>query len=536
MLTNERKRPDRLWRILIHLPAIGYFRTVLSIAKTIQRSGIGEAVVFAAHRFPGYEDLQRQIDEAGVKMFCPRNAAKKLKVRELPAAIEALGFEVTRKRRPHRTIDVHRARRDYWCWIRLALVRMVARSTWKATHEPEFTRWQTRHATIADQADLIIDALDIDVFITCNETINYNSHLFVASMRAVGRRSLYLPNSIPSLNEMNGRLLQNTDVHVVDLCQRIAARLFPKWVRKVFGFSLFRAPLGRILSTERDHVAPHDPWLSFTMGSDAVGISSPFLMDRLLEMGAAYRRRSMFLTGSHEDDAHNRLPAKVNAVRADIAAQSGWDVDTPIVLFSPPANLTTQYALPEFDSYHDLLEYWSRTLSGLRNFNVLISPHPWFELNPDSYAVLKASGLKISPRGLADLIPAVDVLATFGASSTPRLAASMGKPVLNYLCFDANFPPEDNHSYFVGFDSMPVASTRVEWEALLDRLDDRDCFEDLVDLAKCNASYFGMQDGDFATRLATMVDTLATGTGPLSDAELKRLAQELPGPSQITLT
>ena len=527
MATNSprfsgRRRP----RILIHFPTVSYFGAVLRVAKAIVANDIGDAILYAATRFPGYDELKVQADAAGVKMLCLRGADLK-PIRDFKVPIAELGLSVADHSRSRKTIDVLRAQEHPLFARRLALTRKYAAAEWAATYGEQHKYWLNQHAARANHADRIIDALGIDLFITCNETLNYNAHVFIAAMRAIGRRSLYVPLNVPSVNEMDGWLAKDEEAHITDRCQRIVARLFPRWVRNVNGQRLLRAPVGRILAMEGDGMAPREPWLSFTLGSDAVGISSSFLMDRLAEIGAAYRRDSMFLIGSPEDTEIDREPARAARLRSEIAEQFGWQQDKPIVLFSPSADLTRQYAIPEFASYHELLDYWARSFKQLRNFNVLISPHPWFQINEPARKVLEATGVAILWRKAADLIPAVDVFATFGASSTPRLAASMGLPVLNYLCFDARFLPEDNHSYFVGFDTMPVARTRAEWEALLDEIDTSAYYSDLRQRAQTRAPFFGVQDGAFVARLACLVETLTSGNGPLSEDEIAQLKTRL---------
>lgn len=520
----DRRRP----RILIHFPTVSYFGAVLRIAKAIVANDIGDAILYAATRFPGYDEFKAQADEARVKLLCLRGADLK-PLKDFNIALAELGLGVDERSRPRKTIESLRARQSRSFRWRLAATRHAAAAAWSERHADQYKYWLTQHAAMASHADRIIDALGIDLFITCNETLNYNAHVFIAAMRAVGRRSLYIPISVPSINEMDGWLAKDQEARIVDRCQRIVARLFPRWVRKVRGQRLLRAPVGRILAMEGDGMAPRQPWLSFTLGSDAVGMSSVFLMERLVELGAGYRRGTMFLIGSPEDTELDRDPAHALSLRREITTQFAWQHDKPIVLFSPSADLTRQYALPEFDSYHELLDYWACSLKRLRNFNVLISPHPWFQINEPARRVLEATGVAILWRKAADVMPAVDVFATFGASSTPRLAASMGLPVLNYLCFDARFRPEDDKSYFVGFDTMPVARTRVEWEALLDALDQPDYYAALRHRAQARASFFGVQDGAFVARLATLVETLTAGNGALSAQEIASLSQRLAG-------
>ena len=74
---------------------------------------------------------------------------------------------------------------------------------------------------------------------------------------------------------------------------------------------------------------------------------------------------------------------------------------------------------------------------------------------------------------------------------------------------------------------MPVARNRIEWEALLDALDKPSYYTDLCQRARARASFFGVQDGAFVTRLTTLVETLIAGSGPLSQDEIARLQTRL---------
>lgn len=521
--TSQGRQPPR---ILIHLPTVSYFGAVLRIAETLAQNGLGEVIIYAASRFPGYDDLKTQTDRAGVYMLCARGADLK-PISDVGAEIATLGLAPQGVKRARSTIDQLRARGDRGFDLRLWLLRSLAGPQWRSTYAGQYQYWLNAHAAAASRADTVIDALDVDLFITCNETLNYNAQVFIASMHARGRRCLYVPLSVPSANEMEGWLSSEDEARVVDRCQRVAMRLFPKWARTVRGTPLLRVPVGRLLALERDGLAPREPWLSFTLGSDAVGISSPFLLERLLELGASYRRDRMFLLGSPEDAELNRDPAHAHALRAEIAARFGWDATKPILLFSPSADLTRQYALPEYGAYAEMLDAWARSFTALRNFNVLVSPHPWFRINEPARRVLENTGLAILWRKAVELMPAVDAFAAFGASSTPGLAAAMGLPVLNYLCFDARIPPGDDKSYFVGFDSMPVARNRAEWNALLATVDDPAKFAELRARARARAAYFGLQDGAFARRLGDMVTALTAGSGAFGADEAARLRARL---------
>ena len=76
--STGRRRP----RILIHFPTVSYFGALLRIANAIQHNEIGNAILFAATRFPGYDSMQAQADEAGIKLLCLRGPDQK-QIRDL---------------------------------------------------------------------------------------------------------------------------------------------------------------------------------------------------------------------------------------------------------------------------------------------------------------------------------------------------------------------------------------------------------------------------------------------------------------------
>ncbi|MBX3575946.1 MAG: hypothetical protein KF723_01965 [Rhizobiaceae bacterium] len=523
----------RLPRILVPFPTIAYFGAILRNAKVLKDNGIAEVFIYAHTAFQGIQAMRQQAREAGIHLICAMKDDRS-GYNDLEQEIEALGVPLVYENRRVATAEMLRREGSRSVRVRLALVRLFGGRSWRTKEKEQYLYWRRLNATLLNRVDRVIDRLGIDVFICHNEVIEYNSQYFVASMKAIGKRTVYLPFSVPSFNEMDGWFSSNLEYGALtNASQRAFALLFPGWVRRLSGKLILRIPLGRAMNMVSDQLAPKYPWRSFTGKSDIACLNSPFLAERFVEMGASYRMNRTFVIGASEDD--EMMQAGRNpGLRDELAAQFGWTDNKPIALFSPSTDMTDQYALPEFASYGELLEYWLRSLSKLTRFHVVVSPHPWFLIAEEPRRIFEKAGANIAWRKVAELLPASDLFITFGASSTPRLAATAGLPVLNYLCFDAKFRPEDRPSYFVGFDSMPTAASKREWEALLEKVNDPAYFSVLKDYARRDASYFGVQAGSYAERMRVLINSLVAHKGDIGDAEFKAIRDAISSAGRVS--
>lgn len=503
---------------------------MLRIAAALKENDVAAPVIFAPAHFPGAETMQERARSLGIPYLCFMkpdlsgyfDPAEHIRTVDLPWAPA---------RRPVRTIDVLRGSSPLRARVARKLVEWVDRGQWHQAHRPLYDAWVALQAAQVGEADLVLDDLAIDLLIVPDETMDYNVPFFLASARAAGKRSLLVQIAVPSLDEIDGVLAARPEHAVRDRCQRTFARLCPGWVRSVGGRRLLRAPLGRALAAELDQLAPRRPWLSFTFGSDVVGLSSPYLRDRLLELGGRELAPRMVLTGLPEDDEVTRGKERSLTLRAELARQFGWDAERPVVLVNPVNDLSGQYRHSEFASYEEMLAFWLRTVKGFTSFNVVVSPHPYFRFSAEPRRVLEQSGLNVAWKGAADLMPACDLYVAYGGSSTFRLAAAAGVPALNYLSYDLDYAPVDAKSYFDGFDAIRVARTREEFaKAVLD-LDVPAVFQDLRDRASRAAPYFGAAGRSFAERIAVVVRTLASGVGPVTTKEMEAMRRATATPT-----
>lgn len=501
------------------MPTATYFPPVLRTAEALKDSGVATPVLFAPAHFPGAEVMQDRARSLGIPYLCFMkpdlsgyfDPAEHLRTVDLPWAPAI---------RPVRTIDVLRRSTPLFARVACKLVAWVDRGRWRQTHQPLYDTWVALHAAQVGEADLVLDTLAIDLLIVPDETMDYNVPFFLASARAAGKRSLLVQLAVPSLDEIDGVLEARAEHGVSDRCQRTFARLFPGWVRTVHGRPLLRAPLGRALAAELDQLAPRHPWLSFTFGSDVVGLSSPYLRDRLLDLGGRELASRMMLTGLPEDDDVRRGRERALALRAELARRFGWDAERPVALVNPVNDLSAQYRHSEFSSYEEMLAFWLRTVKGFTRFNVVVTPHPYFRFSAAPRRVLEQSGLHVAWQGAAELMPACDLYVAYGGSSTFRLAAAAGVPALNYLSYDLDYAPVDAKSYFDGFDAIRVARNREEFARAVGDLDAPAGFQDLRERASRAAPYFGAAGGSFAERIAVVVRTLAGGVGPVTIPEM----------------
>lgn len=511
-------------RVLILYPTATFFGGLLRIARALQESGQFDVIIYSHVRYPGWDDFAKQAEAVGVRMLTFMAEDKSI-APDLDQVIDALGFD------PCQVADapLPKARLSLRQRLQAGLLfglwkRLLSKAEFK-TLQDQYRRFERVHKAHIARASTIIRRLDIDLLVLATESVSHHSAYFLAAMNADRRRSVYMPLALPSHNELDGWMRNNTRGYgrLKTRADRLFAKVYPRWVRTIDGLPYIRVPAPHALALEMNDLAPRNPWTSSSMKSTVITASGTFLAERLQELGARYRKSTIYVTGAAEDGEADMASTSPEQERARLVEDLGLDPAKPILMFSAPSNVSNQYPLNGFESFEELITYWCKSLDRLKTVSCIVSPHPWYRENPDARAVLEATGAKIVWRRAFDLMPAVDLFCTFGASSTPRLAAAAGLPVLNYFAFERTFDAEDDRSYFVGFDTMPVAMSRAEWEALLDKVDDTDWRNDLCARALEKATYFGLESGVFGLRFPQVAAVLASGRGPLSGDETKAL-------------
>lgn len=516
----------RRLRVLLWLPTPTYFGSLLRIAVVLKEAGI-EPVIYAPVYFRGTPDFEARSQAAGVAYlrFMKSDLSGYMDKEEQTRSVGLWANDRPRAKATKDVVDERLANLTSW----VGELQQADPQAWAANHEQNYDMWKRLNRSLLDEADFLIDHMNIDLVITPDETIDYSSQYFIASMKAVGRTSMLFPFAVPSADEVDDVLVHNKSYIVADACQQLFAQRFPRWIRTVDGVDLTRVPMARAAAVEEDGLAPRYPWLSFTSDSDVVGLNSAYLQDRYVDLGAEYRRQSMFVIGSPEDDDIERTRAQRQSVRKELANMFSWSQERPIALVNPVGDLRGQYALPEFTSYEELLRFWLRSLAKLTNFNVVITPHPGFRFHQAERDVLEAEAKNIAWRGASELLPACDLYISYGGSSTLRLAAATGVPVLNYLCYALRLAPEDEKSYFVGFDSIAVARSSREFTEALERINASQEYASMRGRANRAAPYFGMQTGDFAQRLTKLIQGVTQAAGTPGEQDLIELRRRLDG-------
>ena len=516
-------------RVLILYPTVTFFGGLLCIAEALQRSGKFDVIIYSHVRYPGWDDLVSRADAVGVKMLTFM-ATDKTIASDLDTMIDTLGFAPCLTRREAADIAAPPLAKHLRVGLVFKLWKFFLSKTELKSLKKQYTRTERVHRANIARANAVVDRLDIDLLVLATESVSHHSAFFLASMNEVQRRSVYMPLALPSHNELDGWMRNNPRGYgrVTTRADRIFAKVYPRWKRIIDGTPFIRVPAPQALALETGELAPRDPWTSSSMTSTVIAASGTFLAERLQELGARYRKDAIYVTGAAEDGDISEYHSTPKEIRAKLIADLELDPTKPILMLSAPSNVSNQYPLNGYDSFEELIAYWCNSLGQLRNVSAIVSPHPWYREKPEARDVLEGTGAKSDWRSAFELMPAVGLFCTYGASSTPRLAGAAGLPVLNYFAFKRTFSSEDDRSYFVGFNTMPVANSRAEWEQLLRKVDDAEWRDNLCARAKAEATYFGLARGIFGRRFPQVAEVLSNGRGSLADAEKRELSALCP--------
>lgn len=517
---------NRKLRVLILYPTRAFFDTILLMAEILQSDGGSEVIVFCHARFTEWEDLEGRAAAVGVKLLTlvsadgsrlsPERAIRDIglvlendRLRSAPPPIKSVPpFQVRLLRMLNKLLHT-------------TLVKQQGAKHDASALEKKLVAAEKKLAREISIAGEVLDLLDIDLLVSVSESISHQTPQFLCAAKPRGIRSLFIPISFPSHNEVDGWMKRNSRSLISSRFDRMFALLFPKWIRRIDGKKYARLPVPDALAYEVQRIVPRSPWQSFTAPSDIMGCSSEYMRDHLVKMGAGFRRNATVVLGAPEDDRALVDSRSRAEIRADLSKRFGIDPAKPILLFSVPSDVSNQYPHSEFTDFNELIAYWCQSFGTLKNVSTIVSPHPWYRHNQEKRHHLEKSCFNVSWQSVNVLMRAADLFCTFGASSTPRLAAAQGLPVLNYIPFRRTFGPEDDRAYFVGLDTMPVADSKQEWEALLKQVDDAEWRDALGVLARAKARHFGVPRGDFSDRFIKLSRSLGAEKGPLHNDDLR---------------
>lgn len=284
---------------------------------------------------------------------------------------------------------------------------------------------------------------------------------------------------------------------------RLAARVFPHWVKTHKGLRILYSRPGRILAMEMLGFSPPNPWVFNSGYADAIAMESEAMVDYYVEAGLP--RSNMVLTGSPSDDAMARNVENAAALRAQLYAELGLPPGKPMLLVAlVPDFLYVTGGRPQcdFKTYPELVDFFLGSLAEQSTYNVVVALHP--SVKPETMRHLERDAMRIATRRTAQLVPLCDVYVA-SISSTIRWAIACGKPVLNYDVYRYRYTD------FLGVPGVVATEERDEYRHLIRRFATEPQFvEDLRRRQQSVAHRWGRLDGGSTRRLIGLLDRMSS--------------------------
>ncbi len=342
-------------------------------------------------------------------------------------------------------------------------------------------------------AQLLIFSVDL---------VGYDSSAYVKAIHRRGKKALIVSSIMSNGLDVAEVNFHNPKFHIVSRLDRAIANIFPKWVIKHRGRLLFRVQPHRIVAMELLRLEPSKPWLFNGTHAEYVTMESQAMAD--YSAAAGMPRSKMRVVGSTADDVLAETAAHYEARRSELCRSLGLRPDRPIILTAlPPDFLYVDGGRPEcdFSDYGSLVEFWVRSLSAVKGYNVIIALHP--SAKADDMRPLERYGARISTLITPELVP----LCTFfvaSISSTIRWAIACGKPVLNYDVYRYRY--DDDFGKVAG---VFTVEDQEHFLAALKRFaEDKSFFSEMQEKQCAVSKRWGFVDGQCGKRIVALVDEI----------------------------
>lgn len=225
----------------------------------------------------------------------------------------------------------------------------------------------------------------------------------------------------------------NPDYHVHSFFNKLAAKLYPRWVHYHDGQEYLKLPGPEILVLELLKLAPVNPWVLHSGELDAIGVEGNVMREAAIAMELNPQR--IHATGSMQNDEMFEIKNhKQNYVRK-LYRDLGIQNDKPILLTALPPDflyeVSGNHMCPDCDFrvYSDLVKFWIGSLGKVTTHQVIVSLHP--SVDPEKFRYIEGFGVKIADKRIPELIPLADIFIAC-VSATINWAIACGVPVINY--------------------------------------------------------------------------------------------------------
>lgn len=279
---------------------------------------------------------------------------------------------------------------------------------------------------------------------------------------------------------------------IKSLHNKLASVLFPRWKFDHKGRSLLALSGANVMAREWLDIAPPLPWVLHSGFSDVIAVESEAVKEYCINEGLPSHQ--LTVTGSIAHDILFDIQNAKESRRIELLTALEMDKNLPIVLSAlPPDSLYMGRNECDFKSYHELVEFWCKSITALIGFNHVVVLHPSHIYDEMKY--IEDYGLKIARNPTANIIPLCDIFVA-SISSTIQWATACGIPVINYDAYRYRYTD------YANVDGVLTMEEKEEFTKTLHKLaNDKSYYEKVNAYQQAQARRWGQLDGQASVRL-----------------------------------
>ena len=343
----------------------------------------------------------------------------------------------------------------------------------------------------------LLARFDLALVVMGGDMVGYDTSIWIRETHARGFRVVLVPSTMSDGLEQAEVYYHDRAHQVTTGLNRLAARLYPKWVVEHRGKRLLREPGGRVIAMEVLGFAPPLPWIFNSGYADAIAIESEAMLRYYNRCGMSGKQ--LVVTGSLSDDVLAAARREAETRRETLYRELGLPPNRPLLLSPlPPDFLYVAGGRPEcaFTKYDELVDFWITSLLAVTTHNIVISLHP--SVRYEQMKHIETDRVKIGRQGTNTLVPLCDLYVA-SVSSTIRWAIACGIPVVNYDVYRYRYRD------YVDVSGVLNTDDKTQFRDWLARLQtDPAFFAELTAKQRANAPHWGTLDGNSHARLMAL--------------------------------
>ncbi|KAA0577876.1 hypothetical protein FZ983_20020 [Azospirillum sp. B21] len=279
-----------------------------------------------------------------------------------------------------------------------------------------------------------------------------------------------------------------------------------QWLYEHGGSMMSRLPIPEALALQWTGGAPDRPWIAHSGDADVIAVENAAMADHYRREGLSGAR--LVEVGALYDDVLAQGMRNREKGRALLARSFGLPADRPLLLCAPPPDGHHRGGHRcEFATFDDLIEYWAERLAQVKDFGILVCPHP--TAIDRHFVPFRERGIAVATGwDTARLVPLCDLYVA-SVSATIRWAIACGHPVLNYDVYRYGYTD------FAGVPGVIRVEGRDAFAGQMRRMtSDPACLAELARLQRQESRRWGRLDGQAQTRLLALLNRMTVHDRP----------------------